>query len=258
MEALLLRTRGPEPSAAVERRVAAEARRPPSRLLVLAATLLFGILVVAVVRSAPPPRPGASKDAIRKWTYTCREGGAVVASLSADEAVLENGVLRLRGFTAKLSPSKGEAMLLRSDTARFDARESRITAAGEVGIDHVGGFSSATVDLKRFEWTAVTDLAERFAVATRSTPENYRPKVEVQGASAMATETTIDITPCTVKLKCAGWKAQLTGPKGRSVSDELTLTGGTLVLFEESLPLRGEELILDASRRTLRLTGTFK
>lgn len=251
IEALLRECRPPVPSGAVERRVVAEARRlrtPPSRLLVLAATLLFGLVVVAVVRSEPPA-PGASKDVIRKWTYTCREGGVVVASLSADEAVVENVGLRLRGFTAKLFPSKGEAIPLRADTAKFDPAASLIGVERDVAILGISGFSSGTVDLKRARWTATMDLtAQRAAV----------PKIRIEAKSGTSWEGGASYEDFAIQLACPGWSLRVSGAQARTDLGITRVTGGVETTFYGGRTLRVEEADLADSERTLFLIGTFK
>src|SRR5689334_14667740 len=101
MEALLRRTRGPEPSGAVERRVVDAVRRPrrTSRILAAAAIVLFALVLAAVLRTEPTATPGGSKDRIRYWGQVVSEGNQVVAALSADEAVMIDGTAKVRGLT---------------------------------------------------------------------------------------------------------------------------------------------------------------
>lgn len=261
MEVLLRRCRPPQPPAAVERRVVEEAarlRRPPSRLLVLAASLLFAAVVVAVLRVDPPVRPASGRGTIRQWSYVHLDQGKVVARLSAEEADVVDGVARLRAFTATLFPAKGEGTMIRSDTARVDLKESRITAEGGVRIDRVDGFSSAVLDLRSKDWIATMDLADRFAKAASSTPENYRPQRRIDAASATSWDSGSSFVDGSLQLICPGWTFIVSGPRGRSDRETFTFTGGVKATFEDGTSLPVEEALLGNSERKLSLKGTFK
>lgn len=261
MEVLLRRCRPPQPPAAVERRVMEEARgvrKSPSRALAVAAVLLFAAVLFAVVSRERPSQPGGARPRIRQWTYTCREAGAVVAVLSADEAEVQDGAVTGRAFSAKLFSSKGEPITIRADRGRFDPKDPRLTLDGAVRIDRVDGFSSAAVDLREKSWTATTDLAGRFATSTKSAPEKYQPRTEIEGRSARSSDTETTITPCSLKLSAPGWTFQVSGSQGRSDRATTTVTGGVWAIFEDGSTLQAQEAHLGNSTRTLRLKGKFE
>jgi hypothetical protein len=261
MEALLRRCRPPEPPPAVERRVLAEVRRlrrKPSRLFAAVAILLFAAVLFAVIRPGPSPTPGGGQNSIRQWKYTYRRGEQVVAVLSADEAVLVDGIVKSRRLSAKLFPAKGPAITIQADSGRFDGRDSRVALEGSVRIDLVEGFASATIDLREESWTAVMDLAARFAKAANSAPENYRPNVAVEGRSAVASDTEMTFVDPAVTLTCPGWAFSLSGPQGRSDRTSYSITGNVRAIFEDGSTLQVAEAAIGNSQRTLRLKASFK
>jgi hypothetical protein len=264
MEALLRRTRGPEPSLAVERRVLKVARRPrtPSRLFALAAVVLFSLVLAAVLRMELPATPGGSTGQVRRWTYVCKERDRVVATLSADEAVVADGTAKARILTARLFPSKGPAVTIRAESGRLDLKESRIAFDGIVRITRDDGFeaeaSAATADLGDKTWSAVLDLAARYVKQTRQKAETYQPKLAIDAKSAASWDKESTFELPTLRLSCAGWAFAVSGGKGRSEGTTYWITDGVRAMFEDGRDVEASEAIMGNADRTLRLKVTFK
>ena len=264
MEALLLRTRGPEPSGAVERRVVDAVRRPrrASRVLALAAIGLFALVRAAVLRREPPATPGGSKGQVRHWGQVISEGNRVVATLSADEAVLVDGVAQVRILAVKLFPSKGPAVTIRAESGRFDLKQSRIAFEGIVRIILADGFeavaSAATADLREKTWSATLDLAARVAKQTGKKPETWQPRLSIDAKNGVGwdREATFDLP--TLKLSSAGWTFAVSGRKGRSDRTTYWIMDDVRATFEDGGIVEATEAVVNATDRTLRLTATVK
>jgi hypothetical protein len=267
MEALLRRTRGPEPSGAVERRVVDAVRRPrrTSRILAAAAIVLFALVLAAVLRTEPTATPGGSKGRIRYWGQVVSEGNQVVAALSADEAVMVDGTAKVRVLTAKLFPSKGPAVTIRAESGRFDLKGSRIVFDGIVRITRDDGFdaevSAATADLREKTWTATFDLAARYAKTTNQKPETCQPKTEISAKSGVSSEEEMTFEQPTLTLSCAGWTFRAAGRSGRANRPDPAvwrIVDGVVATFEDGRKVEAAEAVVTPADRTVRLTATFK
>ena len=265
MEAQLLRTRGPEPSRAVERRVLDAARRPrtPSRLFALAAVVLFAFVLFAVVR--PAPTPGGSKGRLGHWSYIHKEADRISMILSADEAVMTDGVTRCRKFSAKLFPGKGAPVTIRSESGRFDSRVHRVTFEGAIRVTSDDGFeaeaSAAAADLRNKTWSATINLAERYAKKTNQKPETYQPRTAITAKHGLSMETGMTFDQPTLELSCAGWTFTVAGGSGTATRPNPSIwriVDGVVATFEDGKRVEASEAVVDNSERMLRLTATFK
>lgn len=262
LEALLLRTRGPEPSGAVERRVQDALRRPrtPSRAFALAAVALFALVLAVVLGSERQDTPGGS-GRVRHWGQILREGNQVVATLSAEDAVLVDGVATLRNFSAKLLPSKGPAVTIRAESGRFDLKESRIVVEGVARIAREDGFtaeaSGATVDLRRKSWSATLDLAARYATRTGQKADTWKPKVSIEAKSAKAWDEGATYELPVVTLSCGAWTFSVAGREIESTSGLYRILTPIRAMFEDGQALEPTEAILSVKDRSFRLTATF-
>jgi len=162
----------------------------------------------------------------------------------------------------KLFPSKGPAVVIRSESGRFDLKQSRITFEGIVRITREDRFeaeaSAATAELGEKTWSATLDLAARYVKETRQKAETYQPKLTIDAKSAVSwdKETTMDLP--TLKLSCAGWTLAVSGRKGRSDRSTYWVTDGVRATFEDGRIVEATEAVVNTTDRTLRLTATFK